>query len=818
MGCQMSKTASPGSHGTNVSRRKFIKWSTMIGVTAAFSPGSLFENVGVAKAQETLAFDKTVWTACTVNCGSRCVLKGHVKDGVLMRVSTDDTGDDTYGTHQIRACMRGRSIRHRVYHPDRLKYPLKRVGKRGEAKFERISWEQAFSEIAQRMEDSIEKYGNESLYIAYATGTLGAVMSKSWHPSASPTARLMNTMGGYLNQYGDYSAGQLESALPPMFGDGWVSGNSFADIAHTQLVLLFGDNPAACRMSGGGLVYDIIKANEKGRPKVISIDPRYTDTNTVVGDEWIPIRPGTDAALIAGLVHVMIKENLVDQDFLDSCTVGFDEDHMPEGVPANSSYSSYILGLGDDGVEKTPEWASQLTGISVERIVMLARELSAANPAYIVQGWSVQRHSNGEAATRAICALAAITGNIGVRGGNTGARESNVGFSFKKFPMLTNNVKPVISHYSWPTAIEAGDTMTAKNAGVRGAEKLGSKIKFMWSYAGNALINQHSDTNKTAKLLEDESLLETIVVVDNFMTPSARYADYVLPGTTTQEERDFVDSAKSSKMQYLIFADQVVKPLGESKNIYDICAGIAKAAGPEIHQKFTEGKTRDQWLEYLYEETRKKYPDLPVNMEDAFKMGIYKKAWKGGTPIPYEAFRKDPVANPLKTPSGKIEIFCKDLYDKNKNWELGEGETIPALPVYDVAWETPSDPLIKKYPLQMIGHHYKQRTHSTYGNIDWTSQVAPQNLWINPQDAKERGIEHGDLVEIFNDRGRVHIPAKVTKRIMPGVLSLPQGAWYTPDKDGVDVGGCVNTLTLYKPTALAKSNPQHSNLVQVKKV
>lgn len=807
-----------GEYQPALTRRHFLKWAAVIGGVTAASPGSFFEYIGVAEAQKNLTFDKAVWTACTVNCGSRCILKGHVKDGVLQRITTDDTGDDSYGSHQVRACLRGRSVRHRVYHPDRLKYPLKRVGKRGEAKFERISWELAFSEIAARMKDAIEKYGNESLFINYATGTLGAIMSKSWHPNSSPMARLMNTMGGYVDQYGDYSTGQIASALPPMFGDGWVGGNSFADIAHSKLVLLFGDNPAACRMSGGGLVYDIIKAREKGRTKIISIDPRFTDTSTVVGDEWIPIRPGTDAALIAGMAHVMIKENLVDHDFLDRCTIGFDEEHLPEGAPPLSSYKSYILGLGEDGIEKTPAWAAQLTGIPQGRIINLAREVAAAKPAYIVQGWGLQRHSNGEPASRAICTLAAMTGNIGVRGGNTGARESNVGFSFVGFPMLTNNVKAVISHYNWPDAIERGETMTATNAGVRGAEKLGANMKFLWNYAGNCLMNQHSDCNSTAKLLEDDTKLETIVVVDNFMTSSARFADYVLPGTVTQEERDFVDSAKSSKMQYLIFADQVVKPPGECKNIYDICAGIAKAVGPDIYQAFTEGRSRDQWLAWLYKETRKKYPDLPLSMEDAFEMGIYKKAYNEKTPIPYERFREDPDAHPLKTPSGKIEIFCKDLYDKNTTWELPEGDRIPALPIYDTAWEGHTDPLSKKYPLQLIGHHYKQRTHSTYGNIDWTTQVASQSLWINPKDAETRGISHGDVVEIFNDRGRVHIPAKMTQRIMPGVLSLPQGAWFAPNINGVDTGGCTNTLTLYRPTPLAKSNPQHSNLVQVKKV
>lgn len=801
-----------------MNRRAFMKWTALAGGALAAQTSGLFYFVGQAQAQKDLGFDRAAWTCCTVNCGSRCLLKGHVKDGALVRITTDDTGDDTYGTHQIRACLRGRSIRQKVNHPDRLKYPLKRVGERGEAKFERISWDQAFKEIAGRMKKAIKEHGNESLFINYATGTLGAVMSKSWHPSASPMARLMNAMGGYVNQYGDYSAGQLESALPPMFGDGWVPGNSFADIKHSKLVLLFGDNPAACRMSGGGLIYDIIKARQDGMARIISIDPRYTDTNTVVADEWIPIRPGTDTALVCALAHVLIKENLVDQKFLDNCTIGFDEEHMPDGIPPNNSYKSYILGLGEDGVEKTPAWASKLTGIPEQRIVQLAREVGQAKPAFIVQGWSLQRQSNGEQTARAICTLAALTGNIGVRGGNTGARESNVGFSFVKFPMLNNNVKAKISHYSWPMAIERGETMTATNAGVRGAEKLGANMKFLWSYAGNTIINQHSDINATSKLLKDDTKLETIVVVDNFMTSSAKFADYVLPAVTTQEERDFCDSAKSSIMQYLIFADKVVEPLGECKSVYDMCAGIAKAFNPEVEQKYTEGRTRDQWLEYLYGETRKKYPALPVSMEDAFKMGVYKKRIDGEPPVPYEAFRKDPVGNPVKTPSGKVEIFCNELHDMGQNWELPKGDRITGLPIYDPAWEGPDDPLAEKYPLQMIGHHYKQRTHSTYGNLDWTNQVAPQRVWMNPIDAAARGIKHGDMVEILNDRGRIQIPVKVTDRIAPGVTTLPQGAWYNPDKDGVDHGGAINTITLYRPTPLAKSNPQHSNLVEIKKV
>ena len=152
-----------------------------------------------------------------------------------------------------------------------------------------------------------------------------------------------------------------------------------------------------------------------------------------------------------------------------------------------------------------------------------------------------------------------------------------------------------------------------------------------------------------------------------------------------------------------------------------------------------------------------------------------------------------------------------------QDWELPEGDVITGLPIYAETWEGPSDPLREKYPLQMIGHHYKQRTHSTYGNIPWMQEAAPQEVWINPLDAQARSIKLGDLVEVFNDRGRIRLPAKVTTRILPGVVSVPQGAWFKPDANGVDVGGSVNTLTRYHPSPLAKGNPQHTNLVEIVK-
>ena len=184
----------------------------------------------------------------------------------------------------------------------------------------------------------------------------------------------------------------------------------------------------------------------------------------------------------------------------------------------------------------------------------------------------------------------------------------------------------------------------------------------------------------------------------------------------------------------------------------------------------------------------------------------------------YQAFRNDPQANPLTTPSGKIEIYSTQLAEIAANWELPDGDVIHPLPVYSPGFEHHDDPLRAKWPLQLTGFHYKARTHSTYGNVDVLKAACRQEMWINPLDAKQRGITSGDKVRIFNGRGEVHIEAKVTPRILPGVVALGEGAWYDPDGKGIDKGGCINVLTTQRPSPLAKGNPSHSNLVQVEKV
>ncbi len=834
------------------SRRTFLKWSGAVGGAIALVSVSDFS--GTARAEEPASTDQFIWSACTVNCGSRCPLRLQVHDGTIVRVLPDDTGTNDLGSQQVRACVRGRSIRHRIYNPDRLKQPMKRKAgtKRGDEQWETITWDQALDEIAAKMKDIKSKYGNEAFYINYGTGTLGSTMARSWPPNETPFARLMNTWGGYLDHYSDYSTTEITSAYPYFFGT-WYSGNSFDDAKNAQLQVMFGNNPLETRMSGGGQTYVTQQIKKESGVRTILIDPRFSDTAVALADDWIPIRPGTDAALVAGMIHVMLAENLHDQAFLDKYTVGFDEKTLPAGAPANSSYRSYVEGKGSDGIEKTPDWAAAITGLPAEQIIQLARTIAGAKPCAITQGWGPQRHANGEHSSRSIFLLAAVTGNMGIPGGGIGAREAAPSLPFTS-PFNTNLPNTfsnkMISVFSWLDAIDHGAEMDTFNAGVLekvapgvrwmavpvDAEgnptntKLETPIKMVWQYAGNSIVNQTGDNNGSVAILQDDTKAELIVACDIQYTVSARYADYILPGTSSAEEDDIHPGENAGPMAYGIVSTQAIEPLYECRTIYDICVGLSQRLGTE--QAFTEGKTREDWLRASIDATRASDPSLPDY--DTWKaQGIYRT--NSGPIVALADFRKDPTANPLPTPSGKIEIYSQRLHEMSKKWEFGvfrpklEGDRLVPLPEYVETWEGPEEAQAsEKYPLQVIGHHFKGRTHSTYGNVDWLIEAHPQTVWINNLDARDRGISNGDQVFVYNDRGTIKLPARVTQRIMPGVISVPQGAWFKPTSSVappaaanqdhlVDTNGSVNTLTSLHPSAQAKGNPSHTTIANVVK-
>ncbi len=734
---------------------------------------------------------KVVPVLCNNNCGGRCVLKAHVRDGIVVRITTDDSPDDE-SRPQLRACLKGRSMRSRIYDPNRLLYPLKRVGKRGEGKFERISWDEAIDLIASKLRRTIEVHGNQSVYIMYGTGDCGAIRGRE------SAQRLMNLLGGYLGYYNNYSAACLEYTAP--FMTGVRDTSSYQTLRHSKLILLNGFNPAETVFETNSN-YHLARAKEAG-VRVVVIDPRLSETAATFADEWIPIRPTTDTALFLGMTFVIYNEGLHDRGFLDRYCMGFDEEHMPTGVEAGLSFLNYLLGKSD-GIPKTSEWAAEITGVPARTIERLARDYATNKPAQLMQGLGPQRHAYGEQSVRAGITLACMTGNLGKLGGGWGGGEGGtlLGLPFGYLPTGVNPVKARIPVFAWTDAVARGTEMTAGDGVVNGP--LQSSIKFIFNLASNTLVNQHADVNRTVNLLRDESLVEFIVASEQVMTPSAKFADVVLPSDHSLERNDI--GFPWSGQNYIVFGNKAVEPPGECRHEYWWVSRVAERLG--VGREFTEGKTELDWLRQLVAEARAKDPDIP-SYEELSRVGCYRIG-----PEEYVAFEReigDPENHPFKTPSGRIEIFSRTLHEMNLP-EIG------GVPRYVPAWEGPLDQAAGEFPLQCIGPHVKRRTHSTFDENPWMEELEAQRMWICAEDANARGIRTGDKVEVFNERGRLVIEAFVTRRIRPGVVSIPQGAWYTPDKSGMCQRGCVNVLTSQRRTPLAHGNAQHTIRVEVRK-
>ncbi|MFC2000874.1 molybdopterin-dependent oxidoreductase, partial [Chloroflexota bacterium] len=345
------------------------------------------------KPSETDNKETTILTGCTPDCGGRCVLRAHVKDGVMVRVESDE-GKDLH----LRACARGRASRQRVYAPDRLKFPMKRVGDRGEGKFMQISWDEALDTVAMELKRIKATYGSAAILYIGNSGSWGLLHG---HTLAE---RLLNMFGGCTGQWGVISCeGPLFASLVT-YG-GFNTGNTPDDFLNSRMIVLWGWNPVDSSRADTPF---LMRAKKAGA-RIVSVDPRYTSSAALLADKWIPIRPGTDAAMLIAMAYVIISEGLQDQAFIDTYTVGFDQ------------YRRYVLGE-EDGLARTPNWAEAITGVPAAVIADLARDYAKMKPAALVAGWGLGRTMYGEQSHRASAVLAAITGNVGIHGGYPGSR------------------------------------------------------------------------------------------------------------------------------------------------------------------------------------------------------------------------------------------------------------------------------------------------------------------------------------------------------------------------------------------------------------
>jgi len=791
----------------SMKRRSFLGWSTSFGGAALTSlkfgkRRKTASSVSPASPLQGSSSEvKMIRTGCpSHNCGGRCLLKVYVLDGKIVRIEGDDRPYDGIDDPQLRPCIRGRSYRHRQDHPDRLLHPMKRAGKRGEGKFVRITWDEALNKVASELERVKKTYGNAAMYVPYGTGSYNQTNGRQ------TAQRLMNLYGGSLGFYNSYSWAAISYATPYVYGTN-ITGNQRQDWVNSKYILMWSWNPCEMR-DGTNSEYFLRKAKESGA-RIVCLDPRLSLSAVALADEWIPVRPGTDTAMMAAMAHVIIAENLHDAGFIKTHCLGFDESQMPGGAEGAESYKDYILGRRDR-VPKTPAWAEPICGVPKETIARVARDYATTKPAMLYQGYGMQRRAYGEQVVRAGCVLAAITGNVGIPGGWAGGialQAPDGGPSWIVFPTGANPVQAQIPSFLWTEAVLRGKEMT-KDDGVVGVDKLDTNIKLIYAVACNALINQHAHINRTVKILQDETRVEFLVVQDNFLTSTGRFADILLPACTQFETWGLADGWKYG--DEVILMPKVVEPPGETKSDYRICAEIAQRLG--LGEAYTEGRDERAWVAWAIEYYRKtRFPGIPALDEfEKSNIGVYSVPVTKPA-IAFADFRRDPDRHPLPTRSGKIEIFSKRLHDMNKP------DTIPAVPKYIREWESPFGPEAKIYPLQVVGHHYLATVHSTMDNVDWLREAFPQRVFLNPLDAEARGIRSGDLVKVFNDRGATKAVCRVTRKIMPGVVAIPQGAWWAPDDKGVDQRGSVNVLTSERWTPLAFGNAQHTIMAQVEK-
>ena len=723
------------------------------------------------------------------NCGGRCLIHAHVRDGEILRLATDApyaSGD----APPLSACARGMNYHKTFLRPDRLQTPLLRVGERGEAKFRPISWPEAVERISEQWIRIRDTYGPGSRYVNYATGVSAAFSPRSL------AKRLLALDGGFLDYYNSYSTPCIEQISRLMYGTE-MTGSSRDNWLKSKFILLWGHNPAETVFDSA--MFYLRKAREQGIPIVV-VDPRRSDTVKSLGAEWIGLRPATDAALLDAMAYVIWTEGLADRDFLDRFCIGFDEAHLPPAAQGESVLS-YLLGR-NDGVPKTPGWAEAITGVPEETIRSLAVRYASAKPAALILGYGAQRHAYGEQGVRGAILLSCMTGNVGIPGGWASGTGYVNRHALPHLPFVPNPYPMQIPVFRWTDAVERGHTMTARE-GVRGGERLQSDVKMIMNLAGNCLINQHSDINRTAALLRDTSKCEFILCSDLFLTSSAKFADILLPGVSFLECENLTMPWECG--DFLGYNQQIVSPLGEGRFEYDWLREVAANLG--LEQAFTQGLDTRGWLRFMYEDVRRREPQLPP-FEEFRTAGVYR--YENDAPVvAFEQQRRGGKEHPFPTVSGKIALYAKEME------RMPMEAPFPAIPRYVPPPEGPQDALRKTYPLQLIGYHTKRRCHSIHDNNPALERLDPQRLWIHPTDAAARGIADGDPVEVFNSRGRTRTAAFVTSDIVPGVVALAQGAWYQPDENGVDQNGSINVLTTWTATPYARGNAQHTNLVEV---
>lgn len=681
--------------------------------------------------------------------------------------------------------------------------PGARPERRGVDPFVEVPWEQAVGLVAGELKRVIDTHGNEAVF----GGSYGWSSAGRFHHAQSQVHRFLNALGGYVRHNDSYSLGAARVVMPHIVApmDELMMVHSSWDVlaAHCTLFVTFGGVPLKnAQVSAGGAVLhrvgDGLRRMQAAGTRFVNISPVRNDLETGAAHEWLPIRPNTDTALLLAVAYVLQDEGLHDKAFLDTHCVGFDR------------FLPYLTG-GADGQAKTPQWAEGITGIPAGRIAALAREM-AANRTMLNIAWSLQRSDHGEQPFWALVTVAAMLGQIGLPGGGFG-----VGYG------AVNSIGSPEARIAGPTLPQGDNPVKAFIPVARIADMLlnpggqcsynGQTLTYpdirLIYWAGGNPFHHHQDLNR---LLQAWRKPETIIVHEQYWTPTAKRADIVLPATTSLERDDIGYAAREGR---IIAMKRLCPPVGEARDDYAIFADLAGRL--DAGARFTEQLDARSWLVRLYEESRERAAKAGIDLPpfDRFwEQGSVDYGRHAGPVVMLERFRADPAGQPLRTPSGKIEIFS---------------ETIAGFGYADCgghpAWYPPNEWLgseaAARFPLHLLSDQPTTRLHSQLDHSPHSraAKVAGREpVVLHPDDAAARGIRDGDVVRVFNDRGACLAGAVISADIRPGVAKLSTGAWFDPGADGLEKHGNPNAVTQDRPaSSLSQGCAAQTCLVEIAK-
>jgi trimethylamine-N-oxide reductase (cytochrome c) len=739
----------------------------------------------------------------------------------------------------------GMAYKKRVFSPNRILYPLKRVdwdpnGKRnpqnrGVSKYERISWDEALDIAVSELKRVWKQYGKEAV-LAQCDGH---GETKVVHGNHGAHAMLLQLMGGFTLQVrnpdsweGWYWGAKHVWGMEPVGLQCPYNGNVFPDILkNSGTVLMWGCDPETSNWGFGSVLMSryCYHLTDLGIPQIY-ISPDLNYGAAVHADKWIPIRPNTDAALQLAIAYTWIVNDTYDKEYIKTHSVGFDR------------FKAYVLGE-EDGIAKTPNWAAAITGVPARVIKALARRWAkTATTIMHAMGGPMIRGPFSSEPARLEVVLLAMQGL-----GKPGAHQANmISASFLveqmtgrpcRSPMPQAKKTPVLgpAYTGYNMFLPMPKQMIPKplvhDAILKGHLEIYSSshqmrpledqfkkyvypapgcspIHMIWSDTP-CLMTCWNDSNRNAEAYRHESI-EFFMVQHPWMENDCLFADLLLPVNTKFEESDIGTDFIGYECDTLYLEEKCIEPLGESKSDWEIVVEIAERLG--VKEQYTQGMNTEQWIQHGWKESgvadlisweelkEKKYFPVPTDPD-------WEK-WPAGL----LQFYQDPEKYPIQTPTGKLEIEATGLLK-----HFPDDQERPPIPKWiersDLHDERLTSARAKDYPLLCMSNHPKWRIHANLDDVSWfheihTSKVIGPDgyhyepMWIHPSDARSRGINHGDIVMGYNERGQVLFGANVTERIMPGVVYVDHGARYDPIVPGVlDRGGAINTLTPHNTTS-----------------